>query len=219
MKQSLCKSLSRAVSILLLAALLCLSLVSCNDGPDPTLDPNDCSFYATHRDITGHKVHRVVITIKDYGKILLLLDETAAPKTVQNFLSLVEDGFYDGLTFHRVIHGFMMQGGDPNGNGSGNPGYSIDGEFSSNGWTGNEDIKHLRGVISMARGNDFNSAGCQFFIMHQNYPSLDGQYAAFGYVEAGMEIVDRICYETPSGQNGAVKPANQPIIKSIRVVK
>lgn len=219
MKKNFFKALIKSASALLLATLLCLSLFSCGDGPDPTLDPNDCSHYATTRDVSGHTVHRVVITVKDYGKILLLLDETAAPKTVRNFLSLVEDGFYDGLTFHRVIFGFMIQGGDPNGNGSGNPGYSIEGEFSSNGWTGNEDISHLRGVISMARGEEPDSAGCQFFIVHQNSPHLDGDYAAFGYVEAGMSVIDQICQKTPYGQNGAVRPANQPIIKSIRVVK
>ncbi len=212
MEKNLFKTLARALSALLLATLLCLSLFSCGGS--------DACLYATERNISGHTVHRVVITVENYGEIRLLLDETAAPKTVQNFLSLVEDGFYDGLTFHRIISDFMIQGGDPNGNGTGNPGYSIYGEFLLNKWTKNRDIKHLRGVISMARGKDYNSAGCQFFIVHEDSPHLDGAYAAFGYVEAGMRIVDRICKKTPVyGQNGEVRLADQPIITSIRVVK
>lgn len=114
-----------------------------------------------------------------------------APNTVSNFLSLVGSGFYDGLTFHRVIEGFMIQGGDPAGNGTGGPGYTIRGEFRSNGFPAN-DIKHLRGVLSMARSMLPNSAGSQFFIMHQNAAHLDGQYAAFGKVVDGMDVVDAI---------------------------
>ncbi|MEF9988140.1 MAG: peptidylprolyl isomerase [Christensenella sp.] len=132
----------------------------------------------------------VVIKIKGSGTIKIKLDEKAAPKTVENFEKLVKEGFYDGLKFHRVIKGFMIQGGCPKGTGTGGPGYSIEGEFSSNGHENN--ITHKRGVISMARSMDPNSAGSQFFIMHADAPHLDGQYAAFGKVVEGMDIVDEI---------------------------
>lgn len=114
-----------------------------------------------------------------------------APNTVNNFISLVNKGYYNGLIFHRVIAGFMIQGGDPNGTGTGGPGYHISGEFSFNGFATN-DIKHKRGVLSMARAQDFNSAGSQFFIMHEDADYLDGQYAAFGCVIDGMETIDEI---------------------------
>lgn len=126
------------------------------------------------------------------GKIIRLeLYPDKAPITVDNFVKLVKKGFYDGLTFHRVISGFMIQGGDPKGNGTGGPGYEIKGEFASNGWKTN-DIKHKRGVISMARAMNPDSAGSQFFIMHADAPHLDGQYAAFGKVIEGIETVDEI---------------------------
>lgn len=132
----------------------------------------------------------VRITMEDGGVIDIQLDETAAPLTCENFKKLVRSGFYDGLTFHRVIPGFMIQGGCPLGTGTGGPGWSIKGEFSANGVA--NPIKHTRGVISMARSMSPNSAGSQFFIMHADAPHLDGQYAAFGHVTAGMEVVDRI---------------------------
>ncbi|BDF58563.1 peptidyl-prolyl cis-trans isomerase [Christensenellaceae bacterium] len=132
----------------------------------------------------------VLMKIKGGGTIKIKLDEHAAPKTVENFKKLVSEGFYDGLKFHRVIKGFMIQGGCPNGTGTGGPGYSIEGEFSSNGIE--NPLKHKRGVISMARSMDPNSAGSQFFIMHADAPHLDGQYAAFGKVTEGMDIVDEI---------------------------
>lgn len=126
------------------------------------------------------------------GKIIRLeLYPDKAPITVDNFVKLVKKGFYDGLNFHRVISGFMIQGGDPKGNGTGGPGYEIKGEFASNGWKTN-DIKHKRGVISMARAMNPDSAGSQFFIMHADAPHLDGQYAAFGKVIEGIETVDEI---------------------------
>ena len=132
----------------------------------------------------------VRITMEDGGVIEIELDTQAAPITCENFLKLVHDGFYDGLTFHRVIPGFMVQGGCPLGNGTGGPGWNIKGEFMANGVA--NPIKHTRGVISMARAMDPNSAGSQFFIMHQDAPHLDGQYAAFGHVTAGMDVVDKI---------------------------
>ena len=132
----------------------------------------------------------VVIEVKNMGTIKVELDEQAAPLTVQNFVELVEEGFYNGLTFHRVIAGFMIQGGCPLGNGTGGPGHTIKGEFEADGWK--NPIKHERGVISMARAFDPDSAGSQFFIMHEDAPHLDGQYAAFGKVIEGMEVVDEI---------------------------
>ena len=136
---------------------------------------------------------------------------------MSNFCHLVEDGFYDGLTFHRIIAGFMIQGGDPLGNGTGGSSQTITGEFSSNGIM--NPIQHKRGVISMARSQDPNSASSQFFIMHQDAESLDGNYAAFGRVTSGMEVVDAIAENTPvEDENGTVAPENQPRITSITLV-
>ena len=132
----------------------------------------------------------ITITMEDGGVIRAELYPEVAPNTVKNFISLAKKGYYDGLIFHRVIKGFMIQGGCPNGNGMGGPGYSIKGEFSQNGFQ--NDLKHTAGVLSMARSMMPNSAGSQFFIMHKDAPHLDGQYAAFGKVVAGMEVVDKI---------------------------
>ena len=132
----------------------------------------------------------VVLNVKDYGKITLELMPEQDPITVNNFLWLVKEGFYNGLTFHRVINGFMIQGGCPIGNGTGGPGWSITGEFKANGV--DNTLRHKRGVISMARAQNPNSAGSQFFIMHQDAPHLDGMYAAFGKVTDGIEVVDAI---------------------------
>ncbi len=132
----------------------------------------------------------VLISVKGKGEIKVELNEQAAPLTAANFLKLVKEGFYNGLTFHRVISGFMIQGGCPEGTGMGGPGYTIKGEFQKNGV--NNPLKHERGVISMARSGDPNSAGSQFFIMHADAPYLDGSYAAFGKVVSGMEVVDEI---------------------------
>ena len=155
----------------------------------------------------------VTITMEDGGEIVLELYPDKAPNTVNNFISLASSGFYDGLTFHRVISGFMIQGGDPNGTGTGGPGYTIKGEFSLNGFKSN-DIKHARGVISMARAMAPNSAGSQFFIMHANASYLDGQYAAFGRVIRGMDVVDRIA-AVPTDFND--KPKKPQVIKSMKV--
>lgn len=132
----------------------------------------------------------IVLEMNDGAKIGIELDTNAAPKTAANFAKLVSQGFYDGLTFHRVIDGFMIQGGDPDGNGTGGPGYTIEGEFEANGVP--NPLKHDRGVISMARASDPNSAGSQFFIVQADSPFLDGQYAAFGKVVMGMDEVDKI---------------------------
>ena len=156
----------------------------------------------------------VVITMENGGEIKLELDAAAAPKTVENFLRLVRDGFYDGLTFHRVIPGFMIQGGCPLGTGTGGPGWTIVGEFDANGHK--NPILHKRGVISMARAASPTSAGSLFFIIHADAPHLDGQYAAFGHVVEGMEVVDEIA-AVPTGW--ADKPTRPQVMKSVRVVE
>ena len=179
------KILSLALSILLI-----LSVVACGSK-------NASSSAATSND-GGTKVNnpKIEISVKDYGKIQLELDPSQAPLTVENFLKLVNEGFYNGLTFHRIIKGFMIQGGDPLGTGYGGSDETIKGEFASNGVENN--IKHERGVISMARSMNPDSASSQFFIMHQDSEHLDGDYAAFGHVTSGIEIVDKICDNTPS---------------------
>ena len=160
----------------------------------------------------------VEIEVKDYGTIAVELDADEAPITVTNFVDLVEEGFYDGLTFHRIIDGFMIQGGDPNGDGSGGSGRTIKGEFSSNGV--DNSIDHVRGVISMARSSLPNSASSKFFIVQEDSPHLNGEYAAFGHVTSGMEIVDAICEDVQvEDTNGTVLPENQPVIISIKVVE
>ena len=159
--------------------------------------------------------HHIKIKVKDYGTISVGLD--VAPITVTNFVDLAKDGFYDGLTFHRIISGFMIQGGDPLGNGTGGSDKTIKGEFSENGVENS--ISHVRGTISMARSQDYDSASSQFFIMHKDNPGLDGQYAAFGTVTKGMEVVDKICEDTQvEDENGTVAAENQPVIKSIKVI-
>ena len=153
-----------------------------------------------------------IIEVEKFGTIEVELNKDAAPITVDNFVKLVNKGFYNGLTFHRIIRGFMIQGGCPKGNGTGGPGYSIKGEFSANGV--NNPIKHERGVISMARAMDPNSAGSQFFIMHQAAPHLDGQYAAFGKVIKGIEVVDAIASVQT---NYFDAPLQKVVIKSIKI--
>lgn len=153
--------------------------------------------------------------MKDGGVIDLELDKKAAPVTVENFEKLVKDKFYDGLIFHRVIPGFMIQGGDPEGTGMGGPGWHIKGEFAANGW--DNPIAHKRGVISMARAQDPNSAGSQFFIMHGDASYLDGQYAAFGKVVRGIEVVDKIAGVPTSRWNN--RPYEDQVIDTIRIVE
>ncbi len=165
----------------------------------------------------GGKLHHVEITVKDYGTISVELDGGAAPITVDNFVKLASEGFYDGLTFHRIISGFMIQGGDPEGNGTGGSGENIKGEFSRNGVENN--LSHTRGAISMARAQDMDSASSQFFIVHEDSTYLDGQYACFGYVTDGMDVVDAICENTPVlDNNGTVAAQDQPIIEKIEVI-
>ena len=162
--------------------------------------------------------HYVQIDIADYGTIQAELDADTAPITVTNFMKLTDEGFYNGLTFHRIISGFMIQGGDPNGNGTGGSNQKIKGEFKANGIENN--IAHERGVLSMARSAANDSASSQFFIMHEAAPHLDGQYAAFGKVLTGIEVVDAICSKVPvTDYNGTVSRENQPVITSIKRIE
>lgn len=162
--------------------------------------------------------HNVKITVKNYGEIELELDADVAPITVTNFIELANSKFYDGLTFHRIIKGFMIQGGDPEGTGMGGSSKKIKGEFTANGVANS--ISHVRGVISMARGGySMDSASSQFFIVHQDSTFLDGQYAAFGHVTSGMEVVDKIALDAkPTDDNGAIPKENQPTIEKIEVI-
>ena len=168
---------------------------------------------------TNNEVINVEMSVKDYGKITLELDKENAPITVDNFVKLVNNKFYDGLTFHRIIDGFMIQGGDPNKDGTGGSKETIKGEFKNNGV--NNTISHKRGVISMARSSDANSANSQFFIMHKDNTNLDGSYAAFGHVTKGMDVVDTIVKNTSTygDENGIVPVDKQPVIEYIKIIK
>ncbi|MER2108770.1 MAG: peptidylprolyl isomerase [Solibacillus sp.] len=196
--------LSRKWSLCLLM-LLAIGLAACgNTATEPAQNVE----YAN--DVTENPI--VTITMQTGEQITLELEPKVAPNTVANFISLVEDGFYDGLIFHRVIPEFMIQGGDPSGNGKGGPGYSIAGEFTDNGFENN--LAHERGVISMARSNKPNTAGSQFFIMAEKSEQLDGQYASFGRVIEGMEVVDAI---VTVERNSSDKPLVDQQIKTIEV--
>lgn len=179
--------IKRIVALLLTSVILLGVLTSCGE-------PKDYCEYAKERDTEGREIYYAEISVRDFGKITVLLDATTAPITVANFISLARSGFYNGLKFHRIIKDFMIQGGDPNGDGSGGSSEDIEGEFAENGHP--NDISHLRGVISMARSTSPNSASSQFFICNDDaIESLDGKYAAFGYVVSGMNVVDAITDE------------------------
>ena len=165
--------------------------------------------------LTG--LHHAEIEVKDYGTIKVELDADTAPISVTNFVKLAQEHFYDGLTFHRIIDGFMIQGGDPEGTGRGGSDETIKGEFSENGVENN--ISHERGVISMARSSDPDSASSQFFIVQSDSTYLDGQYAAFGHVTEGMDIVDQICKDAkPTDNNGTISADEQPVMTSVTIV-
>ena len=168
----------------------------------------------TSKELTG--THHAEIEVKDYGTIDVELDADTAPITVTNFVKLAQEGFYDGLTFHRIMDGFMIQGGDPNGNGTGGSDENIKGEFSNNGVENN--ISHTRGTISMARANDPDSGSSQFFIVQSDSTFLDGDYAGFGHVTKGMDIVDKICEDSkPTDNNGTISADEQPVIETIKI--
>ena len=185
-----------------------------SDGTDTDGATVENTVLDTSQELTG--IHHADISIRDYGDIKVELDADTAPVTVTNFVKLAQEGFYDGLTFWRIMDGFMMQGGDPKGNGTGGSGETIKGEFSSNGVK--NDISHVRGTISMARSSDPDSASSQFFIVQSDSTFLDGDYPAFGKVTEGMDIVDEICKNAnPTDDNGTIKADEQPVIDSIQI--
>ena len=207
----------------ILVALMTLSLImlaGCGGGSSEQTDAAEApetSQSEASQAAAPIGIHHAEIEIEDYGVVSVELDGDVAPVTVQNFMDLANAGFYDGLTFHRIIDGFMIQGGDPNGNGSGGSGNNIVGEFEANGYTNN--IAHTKGVISMARAQDPNSASSQFFIMVADAPHLDGQYAAFGHVTSGQDVVDKIASDAkPLDDNGTIAPEDQPVIKSVKII-
>ena len=215
--------MKRFISIILMLVLSVTLFTACNKKDTSlTADDGITSKGTTNiKDdyqitIDTSKTYFADIDIKEYGKITVQLDAKTAPITVDNFVNLANSGFYNGLTFHRIMEGFMMQGGDPNGNGTGGSDKNIFGEFAVNGH--NNTIAHKKGVISMARATPYNSASSQFFIMHDDAPSLDGMYAAFGWVIEGIEIVDAICEDAdPVDNNGTILRDEQPIINSITI--
>ena len=215
--------MKKRLLLLMMLAVLALCTAACGNDKEDGSSPQDGG-NGLAGDVSGDwedekepepDRHHVEITVKDYGTITVELYGEAAPITVENFLKLAESGFYDGLTFHRIIEGFMMQGGDPNGDGTGGADENIKGEFSENGVENN--LSHTRGAISMARASQMDSASSQFFIVHEDAVGLDGSYACFGYVTQGMEVVDAVCREVPA-IDGIVAKEDQPIIESIKVI-
>nr|WP_296007015.1 peptidylprolyl isomerase [uncultured Blautia sp.] len=198
------------------AGVLSLSLLTgCNSGKEETKKEEQTSKSETVN-LEDQETVQAEIKVKDYGTIMVDLYPEIAPITVENFVKLAEDGFYDGLTFHRVMKGFMIQGGDPKGDSTGGAEETIKGEFSKNGVE--NPLSHKRGVVSMARSQMPDSASSQFFIVHEDSTYLDGEYAAFGCVTEGMDVVDKICEEaTGQDQNGMLPKENQPVIESITV--
>lgn len=194
---------------LVLSIMAVIALTGCVTSKDEE-KVKDTSSYAS--EVKEKPV--VTITMENDQKIVMELDPEVAPNTVANFVSLVKEGFYDGLIFHRVIPGFMVQGGDPTGNGTGGPDYAIKGEFLANGFENN--LKHERGVVSMARSQDPNSAGSQFFIMVDTSEQLDGEYAAFGKVTEGMDVVDEI---VNAERNESDKPLKEQKMKKLKWIR
>ena len=190
---------------------------SAKENKDENIQNNQISNESEENNMYSTGKHHAEIVVKNYGTIALELDSDVAPITVENFANLVNEGFYNELTFHRIISGFMIQGGDPLGNGTGGSSKTIKGEFASNGVKNS--ISHVRGTISMARSSMPNSASSQFFIVHQDSTFLDGKYAAFGTVTSGMEVVDKICADTAvEDDNGTVAKNNQPVIEKITII-
>lgn len=211
----------KTLSLILAMSLLTLSLISCKKKGDDTETTYSLDQYEEDTSTEKKDVYYVAMAVKDHGIIILKLDADNAPITVANFVKLVREGFYDGLTFHRVKTNFMIQGGDPNADGSGGSKDKIEGEFLSNGY--NNKISHKRGVISMARlSNNPNSATSQFFIMNVDYTGLDGDYAAFGYVIEGMDVVDSITSSTAKYgdyQSGTISDkSKQAVITEMKVI-
>lgn len=221
------QTMSRRSFLLASLGVASLCLAGCGSGASgaastsaasasavPSSSASSCVTSASGEYASG--THHATIEVEGYGAIKLELDADVAPVTVANFAKLAGEGFYDGLTFHRIIEDFMVQGGDPNGNGTGGSDEKIVGEFSDNGHPNS--ISHVRGTISMARSQAYNSASSQFFIMQADTPSLDGQYAAFGHVTEGMDVVDAMCEAArPTDNNGTIAAADQPRIASVKM--
>lgn len=221
------QTMSRRSFLLASLGVASLCLAGCGSGASgaastsaasasavPSSSASSCVTSASGEYASG--THHATIEVEGNGAIKLELDAGVAPVTVANFAKLAGEGFYDGLTFHRIIEGFMVQGGDPNGNGTGGSDEKIVGEFSDNGHPNS--ISHVRGTISMARSQAYNSASSQFFIMQADTPSLDGQYAAFGHVTEGMDVVDAMCEAArPTDNNGTIAAADQPRIASVKM--
>ena len=201
------------VAVLIIAAVVLTQKPTTTSGAQSSANPTATTSAETYtppaleKDVT----YTARIDVKDYGTITVELDQEAAPITCANFVELANSGFYNGLTFHRIMDGFMIQGGDPEGNGTGGSEHDIVGEFAENGYK--NDLSHVRGTISMARANDPNSASSQFFIMHQDNTGLDGKYAAFGTVTDGMDVVDAICEDA---SNGTL--SENPVINSVTIL-
>lgn len=217
MKTTLKKISAKAVLLLCIMSVMSFSFVLTGCGDDKPAAKENSATEASSKistDDVANLGNTAVIDVKDYGKITVELKPDIAPITVGNFKKLVSEHFYDGLTFHRIMEGFMIQGGDPLGNGTGGSDETIVGEFSQNGFENT--LSHTRGVISMARSNDPNSASSQFFIVHEDSTFLDGQYASFGVVTDGMDVVDKIAKDAkPTDNNGTITAREQPVINSI----
>lgn len=217
MKTTLKKISAKAVLLLCIMSVMSLSFVFTGCGDDKPAAKENSATEASSKistDDVANLGNTAVIDVKDYGKITVELKPDIAPITVGNFKKLVSEHFYDGLTFHRIMEGFMIQGGDPLGNGTGGSDETIVGEFSQNSFENT--LSHTRGVISMARSNDPNSASSQFFIVHEDSTFLDGQYASFGVVTDGMDVVDKIAKDAkPTDNNGTITASEQPVINSI----
>lgn len=231
-KSAMKKMLYKLICSVLAVSLLALCFGGCNEdnganvyrgsaatdstGGSTSTDSSIITKPLENVEIPEGKTPYAVIDVKDFGKITVKLDPKSAPITVSNFINLAQTKFYDGLTFHRIIEGFMMQGGDPQGNGSGGSDRNIKGEFAQNGVTNN--LSHTRGAISMARATPPDSGSSQFFIVHKDSTFLDGQYACFGYVTEGMDIVDKVCTTAqPVDDNGTIPASEQPVINSIKI--
>lgn len=211
--------------VILLLSVLSMSLAGCGsqvktENNEAELEPEDTVvemvLFDENQELLNGK-HMIAIEVEGYGVIEVELDADTAPITATNFINLIEEGFYDGLTFHRIIDEFMIQGGCPDGTGMGGSDVNIAGEFTQNGYENN--ISHVRGTISMARSGALNSGSSQFFIMHEDGLYLDGAYAGFGTVTSGMDIVDEIVEDAkPVDGNGSIGSENQPVIQSITIL-
>ena len=200
------------ITILAISAVLSISIVGCSNSKSNEKVKEDNTKKQTEEKFDEKDLPEVTIKVKDYGTMKGVLYPNKAPNTVNNFIALANSGFYDNLTFHRVIKDFMIQGGDPEGTGMGGPGYSIKGEFSSNGF--DNDLKHTEGVLSMARARDKDSGGSQFFIMTKDSPHLDADYASFGKITEGLDVLHKI-EDVKTDSND--KPLNEVKIESIKV--